>query len=76
MDTRCAHNGLAAAISRTSARAFASIDGGRPTRRWRDRRIQRRRNLPYAFRLSGTLQSNPSPFSNLTFLFTRQATPG
>jgi carboxypeptidase family protein len=32
--------------------------------------------LPYAFRLSGTFQSNPSPFSNVTFLFTRQATPG
>jgi hypothetical protein len=38
------HNGLAAAISRTSARVFASIVGGRPTRGWRDRRVQRRRN--------------------------------
>jgi hypothetical protein len=32
--------------------------------------------LPYAFRASGTFQSNPSPFANVTFTFTRQATPG
>jgi hypothetical protein len=32
--------------------------------------------LPYAFRASGTFQSNPSPFANITYTFTRQATPG
>jgi hypothetical protein len=32
--------------------------------------------LPYDFRVSGTFQSNPSPFVNVNFTFTRQATPG
>ena len=32
--------------------------------------------LPYDFRVSGTFQSNPSPLVNVTYTFTRQATPG
>jgi hypothetical protein len=32
--------------------------------------------LPYQFRASGTFQSNPAPLANITFVFTRQATPG
>lgn len=32
--------------------------------------------LPYEFLVSGTFQSNPSPLSNISYTFTRQATPG